>query len=259
MKKMVRGRQRKKSYISTHRRNFRRWFSRSRGGRRRAVVTVTVGVLLLVGSVQHPLSAQPLDTEITDTMAQSGWTAAQRGRVTAILERAADHSLPTGSIESRLLQGLARNVRPARVLAVLDEQLRDLLEARRILTEVPGATAIAENTASLERTAVLLRGGYTAEEITAVVRASVPRPEDYRAATSLYAAVVDWGADTADALTLVHAAIASVVAGDDFPRIAALLGVIDPRRYTLDDAVEMIAESLREGRSVREITRRLSR
>jgi hypothetical protein len=228
------------------------------------VVTLAFSVFLVGGAGVrggglYLLSAQPLDDEITTSMARAGWTNGQQQRAVTIFESAGDETLPTGSIQSRLLQGLARNVNPRRVLVVMEEQLQNLLEARAILTGVPGATPIAEDTPSLERTAALLRGGYTAEEITAVVGASVPRPDDYRAATLLYVAVVEWGADPAAALTLVRAAIAAPIPGDDFPRIASLLGVTDPRRYGSEEAVEIIADSLREGRSVREITRQLSR
>jgi hypothetical protein len=93
-------------------------------------------LFLVVGCVSVPMGTSGQESGFASQLDE-----VTRAAVQSTLEEAAGDSLPIRTLQSKVLEGLAKNVPPARIGQVLAALARELREARAALrSELPGVT-----------------------------------------------------------------------------------------------------------------------
>lgn len=206
--------------------------------RRTATGVLPVCVLLLHVLVLVPLVAEDLEKSLE----RGGFDPSRRAAVLALFDQAAAQGVPKRLLLPRLEEGLAKRVPAGRLLGVIERELGFLLRAREILSEEN--SALAKDEASWARTANLLAGGLEPGEVRALVRICSIRPRDYRPATYLYVAMVQWGLSQDQAAKLLEALLSSDLAGEQFGGIVELLVEARSARIPPERLLERILEAL---------------
>ena len=205
------------------------------------------------------IAAPLVADELEAILARSPYQPNERVRLEALCAEADALELPTGVLLSKLTEGTAKGVPAERLYVALETDLQNLVHARELIGPIEGAARILEDAAAWERAGNLLRAGWSDAQLVGVVTACADRPEVFREASLFYIAVVDWGAHEAQALRLTEAAVGSGMDPDSYPQIAVILGQARNRRVSLEEAIEIIAAGLDEGRSLRQIRGLLAR
>ena len=218
-----------------------------RDGRRTGGRLVVLLVLALV--CEGELFAEELDAVLDS----SGYAAEERVRIREIHDEARARGIPTTVLVDRIQEGIAKAVPAPRLVAALRDDVLRLETVRSLLGDAVAGERILADPASWERAATLLRAGWPAERLMQLAAICEPRPEAFRAASLLWIAIVDWGASQESAEELTSAAVESGIPDESFPRVASLLVDATRRRVPEPQAVRMIAEALRDGRSLRRI------
>lgn len=128
--------------------------------------------------------------------AAPAWAADLPPSLGAVVEDAAAQQLPVGPLEAKAAEGLAKGVPEARIEAVLDGMVRELLEARVVLGQAPDAVVFAASRA--------LKAGASEQ----AVRSLASGTHGDRALHSL-ADLLAMGVAEADAVRVVQVASAS--------------------------------------------------
>ena len=197
--------------------------------------------------------------ELSNTLAQAGFTAAEQSEFTRLFSEAASDGLPTDVLLPRLQEGIAKNVPFDGLLPALEAYVTQLRHARAVLASVQDARAVLHDTASWARAANLLTAGYSEDSLRRIAAACAVKPEAFRPATSLFVSLVEWGLAREAALDLTQAAVLSSVDPGEYADLARILSDASRAREDPDDAAGRIADHLRSGRTIRQIDRILGR
>jgi hypothetical protein len=197
--------------------------------------------------------------DVSEVLADSPYSAAQRSQIMAVIESAAAEGYPLDGLRSRLVEGLAKNVTAETVESALRSDVGYLEGALAVLSASPQTSTILDSAPAWERAANLLRAGWSEDNLVVLARICGDRPEVFREATTFYVTLIEWGAEHDDAVRLTDATIHSRLSPDSFPQITAVLGQAQRRRIPADQAVEMVVDALVSGRSIRQIRAMFSR
>jgi len=182
------------------------------------------------------LPAQSLEA----ALARGRFDSEQQRALEGLFREAESQGIPVALLLPRLEEGIAKKVPPARLREALRLQAGLLLEARDLLAQTPGGDALLADPVSWARTANLLSGVLPAEEVRLLAGDCARRPADFRAATSLYLSLVEWGLDRGPARELLRALLASRLPGQGFAVVMEIL--VEGRRQRL--APEELARRL---------------
>ena len=213
-------------------------------------IPIPTALLLLLLFASQSVSAQDSLKQLLDS---SGYPADTKQGISALFEEAARREVPRELILPRLQEGIAKNVPPGRVVAALQRDLSNLLEARKLLLEIDNGDRIQKNLGRWARAANLIAAGRSPQEVRALAESSVPRPEAFREATVLYVSLTKWGLSRELALRVVQAAVDSRLSADELPGIAELFAVARQRRIRPERMVERIVVALAEAGSLRRL------
>jgi hypothetical protein len=194
-------------------------------------------VLLVVIAAQ---SAAADDLE--EVLQRGGFDPPLRSAVRTLFDEAAAQGVPPELLLPRLEEGVAKRVPAGRLLGVIERELGFLLAAGELLREE--APGLMEEKAAWARTANLLARRLPVREVRTLVRVASARPQDYRAATYLYVALVDWGLAADQARLLLEALLGSGIPGGEFGGIVELLVEGRSARIPPERLVERIRETL---------------
>jgi hypothetical protein len=189
--------------------------------------------------------------DLDDALRASSLEATQQTAVHRLFDEAAAEGVPARMLLPRLEEGLAKGAPGERVLLALEREMGYLLEARQILT-AEGEGLLREE-ASWARAANLLAGGLPPEEVGTLVRILRPRPRDFRPATYLYVALVDWGLPREQARSLLGALVGSALPGEEFGGVMELLARGRRLRIAPEEMVRRIRDSVGRARSLDEL------
>ncbi|MFW6139321.1 MAG: hypothetical protein ACOC7U_09120 [Spirochaetota bacterium] len=173
-------------------------------------------------SKEKPPSA-PDQESLESILNRSQFSDAQKQSVVLLFNRAADKHIPPEMLLPRLQEGLAKNLPYQKLLEALENYIHRLEESRNILKQVDGGEKLVQNRASWARTAHLLAGEITEEEIKKVAAASSHRWKDYREATYLFASLTKWGLSSKKALDLTTEVLHSPLKGGEFTGVVDVL------------------------------------
>lgn len=201
---------------------------------------------VLFGGV-GPLAAD----ELEDVLRRGALEPARREELRSLFDRAAGEGIPPQLLLPRLEEGLAKGVPPGRLLGAIEREVAFLITARQILKEE--AAALGGDEASWARTANLLAGGLPEAEVRALARMASARPREYRAATYLYVALVDWGLPGAAAAELLEALLGSQLPGEEFGGIVELFVAGRSARVSPERLAERIRRALPRVRSLEDL------
>jgi hypothetical protein len=118
--------------------------------------------------------------------------------------------------------------------------------------EVEGSILI-EDKSSWARTANLLAGGASVQEVKQIAKASHNRWMDYRNATYLFVSLVQWGLSRESSLKLTTAVLQSSITGEDFPGIMDLLAEGRRLRIQPETVAERIINVLPGAKTLEEL------
>jgi hypothetical protein len=206
---------------------------------------------LLILAVIGPATAAA--DGLDDALRGSALDPAERAEVRRLFDEASSAGLPQHMLVPRLEEGLAKRVPVARILRALELEMGYLVQAREVLSAAD--EALLRDEGSWARTANLLAGGLTTREVSAVVRILRPRRRDFRPATYLYAALVEWGLPREQALALLEALVASDLPGEEFPGVVELLALGRRVRIPPEVMVDRIRDSIGRVHSLDELQR----
>lgn len=195
--------------------------------------------------------------ELSGALDRGRFPDSERRQIQEFFGQAAGAGIPEQMLLPRLQEAVAKAAPADRLLAALERERAFLVQARELLLSTEGGAAQLADPASWARTANLLNSGLPRQQVAALVRASARRPAEYRPATYLHVALLDWGLSAEAALPLVEAVLASPLAGRDFPAILDLLADGRARRLPLGQTLQRLAEELPRARSLQDLRRRL--
>jgi hypothetical protein len=187
----------------------------------------TASLALLFLAFLLPLHGQSLEA----VLSRSGYSPEAREEIRKQFADAESREVPVELLLPRLEEGIAKKVPAGRLMSVLRREQELLLDARRLLLELEGGARLAEDRVSWARAANLLAAGYAREEVRDLAQAALARPEDFRAAASLYVSLRDWGLPSTPALDIARALLASPIPGRRFPGIMEIF--VEGRRLRL--------------------------
>jgi hypothetical protein len=192
-------------------------------------------------------------------LAGSDFSPTSVDTISELFRNAEADGIPAELLLPRLQEGVSKRVHAHLVVSALSEEIRYLTSARDVIGGLPGGARILDDPSNWARAANFLRSGQSEQELSLVAQASAGRSDYFRPATLLYLSVSEWGIEQETALTLIAAVAASNLDSEAYPEVTGLLA--DAQRARLDpgDAALLIAEQLREGRSIRQIARILRR
>jgi hypothetical protein len=204
------------------------------------------------------LSPQSLRADdLKGALDRGGFQNGERRQIEELFDQASAQGIPEGILLPRLQEGVAKAATAERLLAALARERDLLLQARELLLGTEGGAQQMEDPASWARTANLLNIGLPAEQLGVLILASAPRPADYRPASYLYVALLQWGIGPEAALALVRAALSSSLPGRDFPGLVDLLTEGRMRRIPVEQTLEQLARELPRAAGLQALRRRL--
>lgn len=178
---------------------------------------------------------------IQSVLQKSGYSQSQREAINRVIVEAEKDGIPQELLLPRLEEGIAKKVAGEKMLEALRDDIRRLREAREILMEVEGGWTLIEDRSSWARTANLLAGGASPQEVKQIAASSRNRWKDYRSATYLFFSLIQWGLAREISLKLTMAVLQSSITGEEFPGILDLL--VEGRRLRIQP--ETVAERIR--------------
>jgi hypothetical protein len=191
--------------------------------------------------------------DLEQILQSSRLDASQQALVRGVFDEALEQGIPPSMLLPRLEEGLSKRVAAARLVGALRREAGFLVTARGILTDE--AEVLLADEANWIRTANLLAGELAVEEIRALIRLSVPRPRDYRHATYLYVALLDWGLPREQARGLLKALMGSSIPGEQLSGVLELLAEGRRLRVPPEEVVERVRGVASRVKSVEELER----
>lgn len=195
--------------------------------------------------------------DLQGALDRGGFPAAERRQIEQLFDQAGQAGIPEGMLLPRLQEGVAKSASATALLAALERERSLLVQARELLQGTEGGEMQLSDPASWARTANLLNGGVPPEAVRLLVQAATPRPAEYRPASYLYVALLQWGLEAQPALALVREALRSTLPGRDFPALVDLLAEGRRRRVPLEQTLEQLARELPRARGLQDLRRRL--
>lgn len=204
---------------------------------------------ILFLSVGFKGSAQTVDS----ALGQSTYSESQKSAITALFTRIEQSGIPVELLLPKLEEGIAKRVPARRVLEVLEREAESLGEARALILGIEGGRRLLSDRASWARTANLLAGGFSREEIATLIGVCVSREGVFRPATYLYVALTDWGLTPDTALDLIGALLDSSISPDSYMGVMDLLASGRRRRIEPEELVQRIREHLGHVTTIEEL------
>lgn len=211
--------------------------------------------LFLLLALLRPLPVAAED--LASALDRGRYQGPERSRIEEFFAQSAAMGVPGEALLPRVQEAAAKSAPAGRLLSVLERERSLLLQARDLLQATQDGAAQLADPASWSRTANLLNSGLTPREVSALVRACGRRPAEYRPASYLYVALLDWGLPAEAALALVDDVLDSSLPGPDFPGIVDLLAEGRRRRLPLEQSLERLRTELPRTRGLADLRRRL--
>lgn len=227
-----------------------------RSGLPQARFSALAPLVVLLALLTVPAARMAAES-LEEVLAASRYAPRHSEAVRALFEEARSDGIPDELLLPRFKEGLAKKIPPARVQAVLRQNLRHLQEARALLAQTEAGPSLLADAAAWLRTANLLTAGVAPADIAAIASASRSRPGDYRQATALYMSAVDWGLEREEALGLTSAALASELPGESFAGLMETLAAGRRQRIAPEELLTRIREQLPHARSLEELQERV--
>jgi hypothetical protein len=190
---------------------------------------------------------------VESALGKSTYSQSHKSAITSFFTGIEQDGIPIELLLPKLEEGIAKGVPAPRVLDVLAREAESLGEARALILRVPGGRRLLSDRASWARTANLLAGDFSQEEIETLIGLSVSRVEVFRPATYLYAALTDWGMVEDSALELVAALLDSSISPDSYMGVMDLLAAGRRRRIAPEELVQRIREHLDHATTIEEL------
>jgi len=199
------------------------------------------------------LFTNALGENIQSVLEKSGYSPSLKQSITNLIVEAEAEGIPGELILPRLEEGVAKSVPGEKVLNVLRDDIQRLKQAREILMEVEGGSVLIEDKAAWARTANLLAGGISPQEIKKITSFSKNRWKDYRSASFLFVSLVQWGLSKESSLELIRAVLSSPLRGEDFAGIVELF--VEGRRLRIqpETLLQRMIEQLPEATTPQEL------
>jgi hypothetical protein len=198
-----------------------------------------IGTILFL-SVGFIGSAQTVQS----ALASSSYSESQKIEITAFFTGIEQTGIPVELLLPKLQEGIAKRISARRVLSALEREAASLAEARTLLLGAEGGKQILSDRASWARTANLLAGGFSREEIETLIELCTPRTVTFRAATYLYVALCEWGLALEPALDLIAALLDSSIPPDRYMGVMDLLTTGRRKRIAPEELVQRIQAHL---------------
>ena len=217
-------------------------------------------VLLLVPCITYGNDTyDTVSEEVADLLSRGQFDSASREMLGGLFHDAESDGIPPELLLPRLQEGVSKRAEASAVIEALRAEIGYLITARDIVSREPDGALILEDSSNWFRAANFLRSGQSEEALRLVAHACAGRPETFRSATLLYLSISEWGIEEALSLELVEAVVVSNLDPAEYLEVTGLLSDAQRSHMDLADAVRQISQHLRDGRSLRQITRILRR
>jgi len=211
-----------------------------------------IAVLLIV-SAAAAVQAQSLQSVLN----KARFTAGERAAIEKQFQDAEAQGIPPGLLLPRLEEGTAKKVPAPRLLDALRREVERLLQARTLLEGFASGPRLLADPAAWARTANLLAGGLSAEEVRELAALCAERPETFRPASALYVSLRQWGLDRSEAAALLRGLQAAGFPGDSFAGIMEILIKGRAQRVPPGALVGRLLEALPRTQDLDELERRV--
>lgn len=206
--------------------------------------------LLLVLIVGYGAIAEDLDS----LLERSRYSVEEREEFAELFADSEAAGIPNELLTLRLAEGIAKRVPAARVRAVLQGEIAQLLTARTLLLEAE-AELLLVDPSTWARAANLLDAGITPESVERLARGSADRLEAFRPASMLLVSLVEWGLEEPQAAELCASIASSLIHPEEFPVILDVLIEGRLNRVGPEEMAQRILEVLPDVQSARELHR----
>lgn len=197
--------------------------------------------------------------EVAELLSRGRFDSASQEVIGRLFHEANSDDIPPELLLPRLQEGVSKRAEAAAVIETLRAEITYLTAARDIVSREPDGSLILEDSSNWFRAANFLRSGQSEEALRLVTQACAVRPETFRSATLLYLSISEWGVEEALGRELVEAVVVSNLDPAEYLEVTGLLSDAQRSHMDLADAVRQISQYLRDGRSLRQITRILRR
>ncbi|MDY7028820.1 MAG: hypothetical protein SVR04_11035 [Spirochaetota bacterium] len=220
------------------------------------VLCILVFFFLLVCTANAPLYAEDIK-ELRNILEEGDWGAADTETVLEIVREAALQGIPPEMIVPRIKEGLAKNVAAPRLAAAIEKEISLLIEARKVIRDVPGAEDFAGQFNLWQRTANLLSAGISSGETRSLIEVCLRETEAFQPASALYVVLTEWGLPKEYSLRIVRAAVSSDLDYSEYSLLPSLFARARRDYIAPEDMVGRIVSELPNVGSVRQLENRV--
>lgn len=220
------------------------------------VLRILVFFFLVVCTANAPLYADDIK-ELRTMLEKGGWGAADTEIVLEMVKEAASDGIPPEMIVPRIREGLAKNAAAPRLAAAIGKEVSLLLEARKVIQDVPGAEEFAVRLNLWQRTANLLSAGISSGETRSLIEVCRRETEAFQPASALYVVLMEWGLPGEYSLQVVRAAVSSDLDYSEYSLLPSLFARARRDYIAPEDMVRRIVSELPNVGSVRQLESRV--
>lgn len=204
--------------------------------KRKATMKVLPGVMMALAVLAAPTMGQSAEA----ARARAGLDAAAAARFDAALEAARSQGLPTQSLVSKALEGIAKQVAPARIAGAIEQRLAVLGRAQAALGSPPAASS------EISAVADAMQRGITAEAVHSL-REQAGADEPIGIAAHVLADLSERGVPVDNALDVLAAWRQRGGRPDDLPGVAAGVDRLLRQGMLPAQAAAAVAGAMRAG------------